>query len=178
GLHAPDKVPHTVVIAAVTATRSDWPSREKCPGHPCQARSSACDRRGFSGGDGHMPGRRSFRGGAQCPSPSREGDAPSRRYPSCEIRRNSIYGGTLRRSRRYLLDTARLLPGTSGHEPEAVSVDAADEPGAAGTAKSGLGTYDSDRNRHELWVLGIGPLFGCLPLNVRRIALDRPAAVA
>src|ERR1700737_2895607 len=76
---------------------------------------------------------------------------------------------------RFLYDAAGLLPGVSRHEPETLSMAAAHAPGAPGFAERERGEDDRDRDRHRLWLLGIGPLCGRLPVTIRRTALGGTA---
>src|ERR1700720_4352726 len=48
--------------------------------------------------------------------------------------------------------------------------------GAPGIAERGHGEDDRDRDRHRLWLLGIGPLCCRLPVTIRRSALGRTAS--
>src|SRR4029077_18622628 len=47
---------------------------------------------------------------------------------------------------------------------------------APGFAERGRGEDYRDRDRDRLWLLGIGPLCGRLPVTIRRIALGRSAS--
>jgi hypothetical protein len=53
---------------------------------------------------------------------------------------------------------------------------AADAPGALGFAERVCGEDDRDRDRYRLWILGIGPLCGRLPVAIRRSALGGTAS--
>ena len=63
-----------------------------------------------------------------------------------------------------------------GMSPETLSVAAAHAPGAPGFAERGCGEDDRDRDRDRLWLLGIGPLCGRLPVTIRRSALGGTAS--
>jgi hypothetical protein len=74
----------------------------------------------------------------------------------------------------------RLPPPVSGNSScrgsAGVSMAAADAPGALGFAERGCGEDDRDRDRYRLWILGIGPLCGGLPVTIRRSALGGTAS--
>src|SRR5207237_1097568 len=72
----------------------------------------------------------------------------------------------------------RLLPGASGDEPDALFVAAANASGPPRLANGRSDIDHGDRDRYELWFLGIRALFGGVSVALRGIALGSAAAAA
>ena len=146
----------TGCIPAVAAARGGGRSCEDRSRHSREARSSASDRGGFARSNDLVRDRGPIRPCAQCPSASREGHAASRGGPDVRPRSSALYAAALRDRWRFLYNTAGLLPGVSRHEPEALSVAAADAPGARAlrSADAEKTTVTEIATDYGFWELG------------------------
>ena len=105
----------------------------------------------------------------------RDGHASVSQGSGGKSRSHPVYGGTLRGRGSVGPHAPRLLPGASGHEPDAIFVAAPDASRPPSAAHGRSGSSDRDRDRDELWLLGIRALLGGVSVAVRGIALGSAA---